>query len=491
MSRRSLTGQTIPAGSSTYTFDVTVNGDNALEPNETFFVNVTNVTGATVADGQGQGTITNDDTPGHAVDRRRHARRGQCRHHRLHLHRHPHAAATTARSASTWTITAAGRRRQRRCRRFRRRPADHRHASPSPTARPARRSPSASTATPTSSPTRPSPSPSPARPAARRSATAPAPARSPTTMSPPAASIADAAIVEGNNGVTYLVFTVTLDHASTGAGHRRLRHRERHRDRGQRLSSRSAARSASPPARPRKTISVPIIGDDHSGSQRDVHRHPLQPVRRRRSATAAPPARSPTTTARGYYPLAGGTFSQNWTNTGQITANDNWSGVPFIIGYLGDIDAASPTNVDPRTLTGADLRRDRRHRQPDQHDQHFGRRRRVPPRQSRSSACRARAPPTRRASSSTWTRPAAPTSASRPTCATSTAASTTPPSRSTSSTAPIRTAPGPTCPGAYFADVTAGSAPPRSPRSTSSCPPGANGAATLEIRIMTTNAGRQ
>ncbi len=61
--QRALTGQTIAAGNSTYTFDVSVNGDLTNEPNETFFVNVTNVTGATVADGQGQGTINNDDTP--------------------------------------------------------------------------------------------------------------------------------------------------------------------------------------------------------------------------------------------------------------------------------------------------------------------------------------------------------------------------------------------------------------------------------------------
>ena len=40
---------------------MTVNGDTFIEPNETFFVNVTNVTGATVADGQGQGTVRNDD----------------------------------------------------------------------------------------------------------------------------------------------------------------------------------------------------------------------------------------------------------------------------------------------------------------------------------------------------------------------------------------------------------------------------------------------
>ena len=40
---------------------VLVNGDATPETNETFFVNVTNVTGATVTDGQGRGTIVNDD----------------------------------------------------------------------------------------------------------------------------------------------------------------------------------------------------------------------------------------------------------------------------------------------------------------------------------------------------------------------------------------------------------------------------------------------
>ncbi len=56
-----LTGQTIPAGSSSYSFNVTVNGDTTVEPNETFFVNVINVVGANVVDGQGLGTIINDD----------------------------------------------------------------------------------------------------------------------------------------------------------------------------------------------------------------------------------------------------------------------------------------------------------------------------------------------------------------------------------------------------------------------------------------------
>ena len=59
---QSLTGQSIPMGSTgPYNFSVTVNRDATVEPNETFFVNVTNVTGANVGDGQGQGTLLNDD----------------------------------------------------------------------------------------------------------------------------------------------------------------------------------------------------------------------------------------------------------------------------------------------------------------------------------------------------------------------------------------------------------------------------------------------
>ena len=57
----SLTAQTIPAGSSTYTFTVPVTADTVAEPNETFTVDVTNVSGAAVSDAQGAGTIVNDD----------------------------------------------------------------------------------------------------------------------------------------------------------------------------------------------------------------------------------------------------------------------------------------------------------------------------------------------------------------------------------------------------------------------------------------------
>jgi hypothetical protein len=60
---QSLTAQTIPAGSQDFVFSVTVNGDTNNEPNETFFVNVTHVAGASVTDGQGQATIQNDDSP--------------------------------------------------------------------------------------------------------------------------------------------------------------------------------------------------------------------------------------------------------------------------------------------------------------------------------------------------------------------------------------------------------------------------------------------
>nr|WP_308686081.1 putative Ig domain-containing protein [Xanthomonas arboricola] len=65
----SLTGQTIPAGSSSATFTVLINGDTLSEPDETFFVNVSNVTGASVGDSQGQGTIVNDDAlPALSID---------------------------------------------------------------------------------------------------------------------------------------------------------------------------------------------------------------------------------------------------------------------------------------------------------------------------------------------------------------------------------------------------------------------------------------
>lgn len=50
------------AGETSKSINVTVNGDTAFEPNETFNVNLSGATNATIADNQGVGTINNDDT---------------------------------------------------------------------------------------------------------------------------------------------------------------------------------------------------------------------------------------------------------------------------------------------------------------------------------------------------------------------------------------------------------------------------------------------
>jgi uncharacterized protein len=60
----------IPEGSSSTQVTVQVNGDTTPETNETFFVNLSGVTGAGVADAQGLGTIQNDEvtlTPIHDI----------------------------------------------------------------------------------------------------------------------------------------------------------------------------------------------------------------------------------------------------------------------------------------------------------------------------------------------------------------------------------------------------------------------------------------
>jgi Ca2+-binding RTX toxin-like protein len=65
---------TFPALDTAETVSVQVNGDTAVEPDETFFVDLTTPTGdATIGDAQGQGTIENDDAatcPGFASDPR-------------------------------------------------------------------------------------------------------------------------------------------------------------------------------------------------------------------------------------------------------------------------------------------------------------------------------------------------------------------------------------------------------------------------------------
>lgn len=50
-----------------------------------------------------------------------------------------------------------------------------------------------------------------------------------------------------------------------------------------------------------------------------------------------------------YHPLATSTFSQDWSNIGLITANDDWSGIPSLIGYRGD-GLTSVIGSDPQTV---------------------------------------------------------------------------------------------------------------------------------------------
>jgi SAM-dependent methyltransferase len=52
--------------------------------------------------------------------------------------------------------------------------------------------------------------------------------------------------------------------------------------------------------------------------------------------------------------LKTGPLAQDWSNTGLITVNNDWSQVPSIMGYLGDYSASLPVNVDPRTLLTMD-----------------------------------------------------------------------------------------------------------------------------------------
>jgi lysophospholipase L1-like esterase len=53
---------TFAAGQTTRTISITIKGDTKVESNEVFRVNLSSPTGAAIADGQGNGTIVNDDT---------------------------------------------------------------------------------------------------------------------------------------------------------------------------------------------------------------------------------------------------------------------------------------------------------------------------------------------------------------------------------------------------------------------------------------------
>jgi hypothetical protein len=53
-----------------------------------------------------------------------------------------------------------------------------------------------------------------------------------------------------------------------------------------------------------------------------------------------------------FFSLSSGNFLQDWTNTALISANDDWSGVPSIVGFRGD-DLTTSTATDPQTILTA------------------------------------------------------------------------------------------------------------------------------------------
>ena len=77
-------------------------------------------------------------------------------------------------------------------------------------------------------------------------------------------------------------------------------------------------------------------------------------------------------------------FEQHWTDTTQVTTDDDWSNVPGVIGYRGD-DLTTATGTDPQTILadGSGTHRGR-HCESDR-SEHPGHRRRC-----RISDCRSR-----------------------------------------------------------------------------------------------------
>ena len=43
-------------------------------------------------------------------------------------------------------------------------------------------------------------------------------------------------------------------------------------------------------------------------------------------------------------------YAQDWSDPGLVTANDDWSGVAGVQGYLGDDASTSAAGIDPQTI---------------------------------------------------------------------------------------------------------------------------------------------
>ncbi|HYG28886.1 MAG TPA: Calx-beta domain-containing protein [Allosphingosinicella sp.] len=349
---QSLTGQTIPMGSSgPFNFSVTVNTDNIREGNETFFVNLTNVTGATPGDTQGQGTIQDDDTPA------------------LSIADVTQAEGNAGTSIFTFTVSLS---------------------QPAPFGGVTFDIATAdNTATDADNDYEPQALTTQTILEGQTSYTFDVTVNGDAAVEPdesflvnvtnvtgasvsdgqatgtiqnedlppiPVANVADVAVAEGNSGVSYLTFTVTLsfapaspvtiDYATSNgtaiAGNDYLAV-------GGQLSFAMGETV--------KTIAVPIVGDTIPEASETINLTLSNPS----GATIGDGAAIGTITndeaaAGSYFPLVTGNFEEDWTDTSRIDTNDDWSDVDYIIGYLGDIAPSTQTaDVNPTGLFGPAL----------------------------------------------------------------------------------------------------------------------------------------
>jgi uncharacterized protein len=452
---RSASFQTIPAGASSYTFDVTVNGDRSIEGNETFFVNVTNVTGANVGDAQGQGTITNDDAGGAfsvgdvTVDEAA----GTAT---ITISRTGGAADATISYATQDGTASAGQdygatsgnlafTNGEASRTFTVSIIDDGDLDPGESFSVVISNPSAGTIADDMGVVAITDNENPGAlaigdvsmaegnagttaftftvtrsggsagavgatwtltlggsadaadfggaQATSGTVSFAAGSNTPQTVTilvqgdlaiesdetfsvvlsnptggatiadasgagtiqnddfPPTVSIADAASVfEGNEGVTYLSFNVSLSAPATGPTSVDFATSGGTATPGSDYLAVSGTVSFAA-GQTSKTVRVPVIGDRVPEPSETVGVTLSNPV----GLTIADGSASGTILDEGgaaYFPLATGPFSQDWSNTGLITTNDDWSGVPFIVGYLGD-GVTDGTGADPQTLTGS------------------------------------------------------------------------------------------------------------------------------------------
>ena len=106
-------------------------------------------------------------------------------------------------------------------------------------------------------------------------------ARSPTTTAPPALSVNDVTVTEGNSGTVNAIFTVTL--APTSGADRDRSVRDRRRD-GRRVLATTRAAGEHTHVRARgttKTIAVPVQRRHGDRGERDLPRQPLERRRMR------------------------------------------------------------------------------------------------------------------------------------------------------------------------------------------------------------------